>query len=346
MSGKGRPLRFLALVLLGWISARIAILWPQTGSLPEAIKALAPLSPANPSLAPRTRLAAEATPPIAGAETHSVSGLAPAVEAAGQPGRPPLPAARSVDPLRVQMAMLGLLRYGSVQETTPQAGVAPAMATALDRLPPLPSRWSASAWAAFRPGRGTGAPPSAGQLGGSQAGVRLAYMLAPAERLAAFARFTTPVATRGRELSLGLEWQPGRAPVRLVAEQRFALDGGGSGPGLGVIAGVDADIAQGFRLESYGQAGVIRRRQIEPYVDGAARATHGVAETGGVRLALGAGAWGGAQRDAARLDLGPSATLALPVAGHTLRLALDWRQRVAGRARPGSGPALTIGGDF
>ncbi|WP_204317143.1 hypothetical protein, partial [Klebsiella aerogenes] len=29
-----------------------------------------------------------------------------------------------------------------------------------------------------------------------------------------------------------------------------------------------------------------------------------------------------------------------------LRIALDWRQRVAGEARPGSGPALTLGADF
>jgi hypothetical protein len=147
-------------------------------------------------------------------------------------------------------------------------------------------------------------------------------------------------------VSLGFEWQPSRAPVRIVAEQRFALGGGGSSPGLGMIAGVDAALAHGFRLESYGQTGVIRRRRIEPYIDSAARATRGVMVAGGVRLALGGGAWGGAQRDVARLDLGPSATLALPVAGQTIRVALDWRQRVAGDARAGSGPALTIGGDF
>ncbi|MBO9621751.1 MAG: hypothetical protein J7500_03470 [Sphingomonas sp.] len=221
-----------------------------------------------------------------------------------------------------------------------------AAAPAPERLDPLPQRWSASAWASFRPGQRIGAAPGAGQLGGSQAGVRLAYMLAPRQRLAGFARFTAPLATRGREVSLGLEWQPTRAPVRLVAEQRFALDGGGSGPGLGVVAGADTALAHGFRLESYGQAGAVRRQQLEPYADGAARATRAVLDQRGVRLALGAGAWGAAQRDAARLDLGPSALLAVPVAGQTIRLAFDWRQRVAGHARPGSGPALTIGSDF
>ncbi|MDF7777793.1 hypothetical protein P1X14_21235, partial [Sphingomonas sp. AOB5] len=65
-----------------------------------------------------------------------------------------------------------------------------------------------------------------------------------------------------------------------------------------------------------------------------------------VRLSLGGGIWGAAQRDAQRLDIGPSAALAVPVAGQNLRIALDWRQRVAGDARPGSGLALTIGSDF
>jgi hypothetical protein len=61
---------------------------------------------------------------------------------------------------------------------------------------------------------------------------------------------------------------------------------------------------------------------------------------------LGGGAWGAAQRDAQRFDIGPSATLALPLGKQNVRLALDWRQRIAGDARPGSGLALTLGSDF
>jgi hypothetical protein len=339
MSGRGRPLRFLALVALGWTGARLAVLWPQTGSLPAAIKALVPLGPAvaRPSPAPRRIAAAPAPSPA----PPPIWLRAPSIRDAA--GRRAVSPASAVDPLRVQVALLALVQYGAADMAGTPFAVVPGTP---DRLDPLPSRWSANAWAAFRPGQGIGAAPGGGQLGGSQAGIRLAYMLDPDARIAAFARFTAPLSARGREVSFGLEWQPSRAPVRVVAEQRFALGGAGSGPGLGIIAGVDATLAHGFRLESYGQAGAIRRRRIEPYVDGAARATRGVIEADGVRLALGGGAWGGAQRDVARLDLGPSATLALPVAGQTIRVALDWRQRVAGNARPGSGPALTIGGDF
>ena len=64
------------------------------------------------------------------------------------------------------------------------------------------------------------------------------------------------------------------------------------------------------------------------------------------RIDLGLGAWGAAQRGASRVDAGPWLSTALPVAGRSLRLSLEWRQRLAGRATPSSGPALTIGTDF
>ena len=120
------------------------------------------------------------------------------------------------------------MQYGVADVSGAPPGVAVGVP---DRLDPLPSRWSASAWAAFRPGQGIGAAPGGGQLGGSQTGARFAYMLDPDARIAAFARFAAPLSTRGREVSLGFEWQPSRAPVRIVAEQRFALDGAESAPG-------------------------------------------------------------------------------------------------------------------
>ncbi|MDB5738415.1 MAG: hypothetical protein JWO65_2083, partial [Sphingomonas bacterium] len=44
--------------------------------------------------------------------------------------------------------------------------------------------------------------------------------------------------------------------------------------------------------------------------------------------------------------VGPSAVLRLPIEGRTVAVALDWRQRVTGDAKPGSGVALTLGIDF
>ncbi len=196
---------------------------------------------------------------------------------------------------------------------------------------------------------GAGLAPGAlgGQLGGSQAGARLVYTLDSQGRIALVGRVTTPLGDGLREASLGIEWQPTRLPVRFVAEQRITVSGGRGGPGVGVIGGF-GPIAIGHRLraESYAQMGVIRRGAAEPYVDAALRVTRPVASLGPLRFDLGAGAWGGAQRGATRFDLGPSLGVALPLRRPSLRVALDWRQRIAGEARPGSGPALTLGSDF
>lgn len=337
VQGRGRPLRFLALVVIGWVVLRVALLWPQTGSLPEAIRQALPLPSFGPREPPALHPTVTAT--VMPARTVSMArGRSPVLFHA-------LPALRRVaDPVRVELATLGLFQFGAAEYTDGQPAPVPLPAAAAPqvRFEPRPPRWSASGWLSVRQGSGLSAAPG-GQLGGSQAGFRIAYLVVPPHRVALFGRVVTPLSGPGREASVGVEWQPTRAPVRLVAEQRFALEGGRGGPGLGLVAGTDSRIAGGFRLETYGQAGAVRRDRVEPYADGAARATHPIP---GTPLAIGAGAWGAAQRDAGRLDVGPSATLSLPVGGQRVRVALDWRQRVAGEARPGSGLALTLGSDF
>ncbi|AQR74474.1 hypothetical protein [Sphingomonas sp. LM7] len=336
MTGQGRPIRFLAFIAVGWIGVRVALLWSQTGSLPEALRQIVPRAP---QILPAAVAAPAQIRPVLALRTIRVAAILPVrrtVHAVSDP---------AFDSERVQMALLGLVQYG-IPATVGTAAIAALPAAAQpDRLAGLPSRWSASAWLVARAGTGLGAAPGASQLGGGQAGLRVAYMLVPSQRLAVVGRVVAPLRGRGAEASLGVEWQPTRAPVRLVAEQRFGLDGIKGGPGVGLLAGFDGPVAPGFTLESYGQAGAIRRDRTQPYADGAIRVTRGV-RAGSVRVALGAGAWGAAQRDAARLDIGPSATMALPIGGQNVRLALDWRQRVAGEARPGSGLALTLGSDF
>ncbi|WP_066799797.1 hypothetical protein [Sphingomonas soli] len=322
MSARGRPFRFVGLVCVGWIGVRIALLWPQTGSLPNAIRALVPLA---------------ATP----------SAELPAMAVAlGLPARPPRRiSARRFRP-RWPLNPSPPLHAGPFAPPIPLPGFQPLEEFALAPappalpLPPPPSprtnRWSASGWFVARGGSGTGAAP-AGQLGGGQAGVRVAYLLAARPRIAIFGRVSAPLAGKGREAAAGVEWQPGQAPIRLAVERRVAIDGGPSGIGAGIAAGLYRE-ARGFRIEGYVQAGAVARGRVDPYADGGIR----VARTAAYPLSLGIGAWGGVQRGAERLDIGPSATLTLG----RLRLSLDWRQRVAGRARPGSGLALTLGGDF
>jgi hypothetical protein len=57
----------------------------------------------------------------------------------------------------------------------------------------------------------------------------------------------------------------------------------------------------------------------------------------------GFGVWGGAQPGIYRLDAGPRVTMKVR---NSLKVHVDWRQRLAGNAQPGSGPAITLAGDF
>lgn len=330
----GRPLRFVATVAVGWAALRVVLLWPEGATLPEAIEAANPLRPAE--AAPARRIAPVAT------------SAAPARAAAVRIGIAPTPTRAAIPPSAPPMAgyaMLNLLSFGVEQDGAGRAEPLPRIPAPPAMLPDraAPGRWEASAWLVTRRGAGVGGT----MLGGDQAGLRIARRLDRRGRLALYARATTPLAGNGRELALGLEWRPWRAPMRFLAEQRLALDGGKSGPAVAVVGGVTGiDLPFAFELEGYAQAGAVKRARVEPFADGALRITRPVAARGAAQLALGAGAWGAVQREAARIDLGPTAITTLPVSGQTVRIALDWRERVGGDARPGSGPALTLGADF
>ena len=341
----GRPLRFLALVGASWTTLRIALLWQETGSLPEAIRQIAPISRAIASLGPVGDRPAVSLP----GRVTATAAATPVARAGAEHSRATLLPPRQPDPRRVQMALLAMTRFGppiyldegvAAQQTG--GGVRPAVST-IETL--ARSRLSFGSWLIARGGTGLGASPSAPQLGGAQGGIRADYALG--RGLAVTGRVAAPAAGAGREASLGIAWRPAGVPLRFVAEQRVALDGGRGGPALGVSGGVsELPLPVGFRLEGYAQAGAILRYGVEHYVDGSARAVRPVAELGGLSIDAGAGAWGGAQRGVARIDIGPSIGVRAPIAGRAVRLSLDWRQRIAGDARPGSGPALSIGSDF
>lgn len=164
--------------------------------------------------------------------------------------------------------------------------------------------------------------------------------------MALVVRFATPLEGRGREVSLGAEWQPTRLPIRLATERRISLDGERGGEAVSMIGGVGPVAIEGMWLDIYGQAGAIQRRTAAGFADGSVLLEKRIAQRHRGSVSIGGGAWGGIQPGASRLDIGPTVAVRLPVAGHTLRMALDWRERVAGEARPGSGLAVVMGADF
>ncbi len=333
-TARGRPLRFVATVAVGWAALRVVLLWPEGATLPEAIEAANPLRPAE--AAPAHPVATMTPPPPTMRAAAGRSGTVPIANPA---------AVRAAPPPMAGYAMLNLLSFGTEQDIAGRAEALPRIPAPPAMLPDraTPGRWEASAWLVTRRGTGVGGT----MLGGDQAGLRVARRLDRRGRLALYARATTPLAGSGRELALGIEWRPWRAPMRFLVEQRVALDGGTSGPAVAMVGGVSAvDLPFAFALEGYAQAGAVKRTQVEPFADGALRITRPVAALGEAQIALGAGAWGAVQREAARIDLGPTAVTTLPLSGQTVRIALDWRARIGGDARPGSGPALTLGADF
>jgi hypothetical protein len=334
----GRPLRFLAIVLGGWIGMRTLALF-QTGELPlaplagpvEHIAAALGIGPAE--AAARAPLPTSGATPIPrpyrppSAPPPPLSGIPTA--AARTDGDRPAPDTTMTTPRPTPPPPPPLLPLATPAAITPRG----------------PSRLAGSVWGITR--RGGIGQASGGQLGGLQAGIRVTYALGASRRVALAARLSTPLAGRGAEAALGLDWQPTRLPIHLLAERRIAIDGGRGGTMLGLVGGYGpAPVAGPVTVEGYGQAGLIARDGTEAFIDGALRLAHPIARRGKARLDAGIGAWGGAQRGAARLDIGPSLGLVVPVANHNLRLTADWRQRIAGNARPDSGPALSIGTNF
>ena len=102
----------------------------------------------------------------------------------------------------------------------------------------------------------------------------------------------------------------------------------------------------GMHAEIYAEAGYVGGAFATPFVDGQAHVGRPLASLAGIELSVGAGAWGGAQDDASRLDVGPTAILSFRLGKGFARIAADYRFRAAGNAEPQSGPALTVSAGF
>ncbi len=335
------PLRFLVLVLGGWVSVRAALLAPAwwDDRRVEAPVAELPL------------------PAFAGAEP--VGGAAPVSASAAAQGsakRARLAAYSTHSAIRprsggtIQNLASGGI-FGSLamlpQSPAPMAAAFEEPPVRPDLLPavaaaPVKGRWSASAWMFTRRGGTAGLAPG-GTLGGSQAGARIAYRIggdeaAPLEL--SFRGYAPLGRMQGAEAAVGLDWKPlARLPVHVLVERRQALGKEGRSAFAATAYGGLSEVAAGpFRIDAYGQAGVVGANSRDLFADGSARVSLPLRG-----LKLGAGAWGAVQPGVSRLDVGPQASLRLP---GKITVSADWRLKVAGDAKPSSGPTLTLSTDF
>lgn len=341
----GRPLRFLAMTLGGWAAARVLVLWP----VPDVREiAAAPRAGRFPAPVAKPLTEAGKTAPL-----HALSQLAVETRqseidrleivstfpALGQNK------ARSAAAFAIAAKAAEPTRSVDAEEpktAEPQPLLAAALIANPLPLKALRSRLRGATWLIARPAAGDNL--AFGQLGGSQAGARLTYAVDRARSLAVSARLSAPLAGRGREAALGIDWRPTPLPIHVLVEQRIPLDGGEPRPAAQLVASLTTRLPLDLTLDLYGQAGAVHRRG--GFGDGAARLSRRLFASRLASLDLGAGSWGAAQRNVARLDVGPTVGLSLPAQGGSVRLGVDYRFRIAGRASPGSGPALTLGTSF
>lgn len=334
---------------------------------PSAPRVVAPPSRGKPALLPAEQAVAPllTAPDIVPAETETAapstatSPTASSQVEAGQPSKG-MSFEDAADHQELFSAGMNLptVEQGSAMDAPRRPRGIPAAAL----LAPGGSPWSADAWLLVRGGgNGFNAPGAGlpgvvvpvGFYGGSQAGAVLRYRLSllsalqPAVYLRASSGLEYP---RGEEVAAGLSVRPvHNVPVALMAEGRVTRTTSGTivRPAAAVVTLLPpARLPLGLRGEAYVQAGYVGGRGATAFVDGQARVEKPLLRSGRTELRAGGGVWGGAQRGANRLDLGPTATLSVPIGPAGARVSADYRIRVAGRAAPGSGAVLTLSAGF
>lgn len=366
-SRKGQPLLAYLIILLGWIGVR-SVLW--ASSVDERTDPGAQYEQRTVS---RSKPALDGSPLQRGNEREVRSSeplRRPVTIVPLDPAKEPLPRPTTSVPPRIAAGHRLLFLAGASAIPAPPeeraAGTTAGLASPDDSVllqgKANGSPWSADAWVMWREGgngynlsdRGLPAPfVGSGAYGASQAGLVLRYRLAPddARRAAAYLRAVGGLnRPSGEELSVGLSLRPiPRVPIAVMGEVRTAPAPKAVAvrPAVAIVTELPVvPLPLGMRAEVYGQAGWVGGGSRTAFVDGQARVDKRMGGHRGAELSLGLGAWAGAQAGSDRVDAGPSLRLDIPVAGTNARLTADYRWRVAGRAAPDSGAAITFSAGF
>ena len=364
---RGKPLVFFALMLLGWAGLRIAI-WenPFPVVLPQSLPRLLASGPDRETMsAVNSGAIAHRVPALPAPSAHLPQPL-PSFQT--MEGLEPVPLAQT-EPLFAE-GMMGAghnalwmaasayfpipTSVGRLINPAQAAPLAPTTAGVERRLQGT-ALWQMDGWLMMRSGStaATGAGERPAAYGSSQAGAVLSFRLAPSSlhRPAIYARASKALVEGGEsELALGLRARPLAAlPLDVHAELRATRSEGMTElrPSAFVTGGLERDdLPLGLLARGYGQAGWVGGKYATGFVDGQIVAERDIAEFDLGQLSAGIGTWGGAQRGAKRLDIGPTASFKVEIGDAPARLSADYRIRVAGDAAPGSGVAVTLIGGF
>jgi hypothetical protein len=193
-----------------------------------------------------------------------------------------------------------------------------------------------------------------GQYGGGQSAILATIPLLRFPKQSSVSRFAligrASVAhddLREREYSAGVRWQPmASVPVHVTVENRFRHDRPDAIAAFVAGGHQIGALPMDFTLDAYGQAGMVSGAGGGKFGDVQMQMLKPVSTHKHATLSAGVGAWAGGQSDVMRVDIGPSVRAELRAGSTQLRLDASWRFRVAGNARPGDGPAVTLSTSF
>ncbi|MXO49816.1 hypothetical protein GRI42_00695 [Erythrobacter gaetbuli] len=361
---RGRPLVFLLVVLGGWTMLRMAT-WenpfphqfvPQWAApvVERFVQQEAPAR-ATSELAARAVQARHTATKFAMRDPHG-SDLDAASDIAAHPA--PFAEGRTLagHNLLFMAAMARIPMPSSIADVLGRddmAGTVSPVSAGSEEVPQR--RWRFDGWLLLRgvSAGEVGTGPALSSYGGSQAGALLAYSLAPGSRRdpAFYLRASAALREPGQsEAALGVRVRPlGDRRLALHAEVRGAQTGSGTQvrPAAFATYGYEnRNLPHRLGARAYAQAGYVGSDFATGFADGQLVLDREVAKFDLATLRVGAGAWGGIQKGAGRIDVGPSAGLEMEIGDVPARIGLDYRIRIAGDAEPGDGPALTLSTGF
>jgi hypothetical protein len=236
--------------------------------------------------------------------------------------------------------------------------LAPLLAPILLKPDPIVSgrlaRWQVYAYAFVRGNSSNGdvlAPAGgsgAGQYGGSQFAVIARIQIGKQHSRTWLYTRITDAPSQGLQYNAQREFAGGitiapfvKRPIFIAAERRIRR--GKDATAVYLSAAIDPrPLLKTFTLSGYAQGGIVDSGQVAAFGDAALRLDKIITQKSNSKFSAGMGAWAGGQKGAQRLDIGPSIHGTAKLGKVNFSLSADWRFRVAGRASPGNGPALTL----
>lgn len=303
---------------------------------------------------------------------------APAPPQAGQSARAVPPRARETAPdMRAAAHEAATRAYADLRDGD-RRGAAGAFAVALSLAPDHPNaeqwrkqerllsrHWRVEAYTLIRQNDRTSAaslafttaplPSATPVLGAGASAATIAYTLNPMSRrqIELQARVTVPFLGLAKpdgsaaQGAAGVAFRPfSKIPLTLIAERLFKFGANARNDFQARVTGGAVARAHGLDLSAFGEAGVVGRHP-DWFAGGRLLAEKRFALPGGFSVAPGIGTWAAIQqtdRRTSRVDVGPSIHL-MPPKG-PIGVSVDYRVKLAGNARPGSGVAVTVAGRF